>query len=457
MKKNNLLKTLLIIFGVFVILTWIIPSGTYNGSFVQDKVNPIGIFDLFKYPLYTFVTFIQYGMVILAIGIFYGILSKTGVYSKLCDDIVDKIKKKKLFLGITIFSISLLSSIIGSPLILFLFVPFIYDIVILLDYNKKTAFAVSIGSILIGSICSLCGSDIALAAKEIFEISLKKEILVKIILFIMITLLYINLVLSHSNESKEKVKPIFYDKERSKKSALPLKVLMIFTFVVSMLGIYSLKTFGFTFFTDIYNSLMNFDVNGFKLFGNLFKGMSEFGLWSNYDFTVFIIIISIVISWVYTINIKDVFEGIKEGIIKTYKPALYAMASCLIFAVIINNDSNIMETINNFILSKDFSITKTSLATISGSIFYNDYSWLLQGGFGNILVQNGANNYSIIIILSSGLHGLLMMLLPTSVLLTSGLIYTNLDYKEWLKYIWKFILIVFFVIIVISIILVKFL
>ena len=129
MKKNSLIKALLLLFAVVVLLTYIIPVGNYNLAYVKGNIEPIGIFDLFKYPVYSIAMFIQYGLVILAIGVFYGILSKTGVYNKLCDDIVNKYKKKnKLFLGITIFLMVLLSSIVGNPLALFIFVPFIYSI-----------------------------------------------------------------------------------------------------------------------------------------------------------------------------------------------------------------------------------------------------------------------------------------------------------------------------------------
>ena len=457
MKKNSLLKALLILFGVLVILTWIIPSGSYSGNFISGKIDPVGIFDLFKYPLYTFSTFIDYGIVILSIGIFYGILSKTEVYSKVCDDITDKIKKKKLFLGIIIFMLCSLSSLVGSPFVLFITVPFIYDLVVLLGYNKKTAFAVSIGSILVGSICSLCGNNIGLVNKAVFSISLKKEIFVKIILFLMVTFLYINLVLSHSNDKKDKADVIFYDKERTKKSTLPLKILMIFTFIVLVLGVYDFEAIGFKFFTNIHKSLMNFDVNGFKIFEGLFSGINGLGSWTNYDITIFIIIMSIIISWIYTISIKDICKGIKEGIIKTYKPALYAIISSLVFTITLSSQSNIMETINNSIITSDFSIMKTSLGTLASSIFSNDYNYIMNSGFGQALLLNGKNNYIIISIITGGLHSLSMLILPTSLILVPGLMYADLDYKEWLKYIWKFILIVFLVIIVISIILVKFL
>ena len=452
--KDNLLKTLLIFFGVFFVLSWIIPSGSYEMGYVEGKISPIGIFDLLKYPLYTLATFLQYGMVVLAVGIFYAILSKTGVYYDLCNNIASKIKNKKLFLGILTFVLVLLSSMLGQPLALFIFVPFIYNIIVLLGYDKKTGFAVAIGTILIGNICSLTGSGIALAANDLFNIGLTKDLLIKIIFFMMISLLYVNLVLSHSKEEKEEL--ILCEKVKTKKSSLPAKVLIIFTFVIVILGVFDLSIFNFTLFKDIHTSVMNFEVNGFYLFQNLFKGIEPLGSWTNYDLIEFLLLMSIIISWVYSLKFDEIIESTKEGITRTIKPALYIMIVSIIFCVILNSESNIMETINNAILKGDFSIIKTSLASISGGIFYNDYAWLLSSGYGKMLVLNDTNNYFLISLIGSSIHSLLMLVLPTSLLLAPGLSLTNIDYKEWLKYIWKFVLMILFVIIVISIIVFKF-
>ncbi len=349
--------------------------------------------------------------------------------------------------------IILLSSLLGLPLVLFVIVPFIYSLVTLLGYDKKSAFAVSVGSVLVGNICSLCGNILKIN-KEILSISLSQDLFARIVLFLMISLLFVNLVLTHLKE--EKTEPIFYEKSKSKKSVLPIIVLSIFTFVILILGVFDLTKFGFNLFTNIHNSVMNFDVNGFHLFKHLFSGISYLGTWDNYDVMEFLVIMSLIISWVYSLSFEEIFEGIKDGLKKTFKPAIVATISGVIFVVLLNTESNIMETINNFILGKDFSIINTSLATVSGSLFYNDYTWLMNSGFGDILSQFDSNKFMIITILTSGIHSLLMLLLPTSVILTTGLTYTSFDYKEWLKYIWKFILLIFFVLLVVSIILIKF-
>lgn len=460
MKKNNLLKVLGILCISMILLTWIIPASLYNGTVIKEGINPVGIFDIFKYPVYALATFIQYGILILAIGIFYGILSKTKSYSKLCDDIVKKVgNKKKLFLSIIIVLLSLLSSILGNNLFLFILVPFIYTLVILLGYNRKTGFAVSVGSLIVGNICSLYGSNIALISNNIFGLDINHDILIKIIFFLMVTALFVNIVIIKSRESiEEKIEIPFYKKEKSTKnikSTLPIKVLFIFTIVISLIGIIDFSVFGFTLFKDVYNSFMNFELNGFYLFANIFKGFTQFGIWDNYDLIIFIMIMSLVISWVYSLKLEEIKDGIIEGVKNTYKVSLIAIFANIIFTVLLNTTSNILITINNFILTNDFSIAKTSITTLISSIFYNDFSWINSSGIFNMYLVYDKVNYPLISLLINSIYGIMMMILPTSLLLTTGLIYTKLDYKEWLKYIWKYLLLILLALLIIVIVLVK--
>ena len=50
--KYGLLKVLGISFLVFAVLSWIIPSGSYNGStFTAGETDPVGLYGLFISPL----------------------------------------------------------------------------------------------------------------------------------------------------------------------------------------------------------------------------------------------------------------------------------------------------------------------------------------------------------------------------------------------------------------------
>ena len=98
MKKYDLLKVLGISLLITFFLSWFIPAGTFSsGSFVSSEAtNPLGLYDLFKIPVYVINRFVQYVLLFLAIGGFYGVLNKSGVYSKIVEDVVGKYKTKRI-------------------------------------------------------------------------------------------------------------------------------------------------------------------------------------------------------------------------------------------------------------------------------------------------------------------------------------------------------------------------
>ena len=56
--KRNLLKVIGISFFIFVILSWIIPVGTYtSGKLTTSGIDPVGLGDLFNKPISAIVTF----------------------------------------------------------------------------------------------------------------------------------------------------------------------------------------------------------------------------------------------------------------------------------------------------------------------------------------------------------------------------------------------------------------
>ena len=112
MKKNDLFKAIGICFLIFVLLSWVIPTGSYaTGEYVKANISAVGLIDLLYYPIVTFGTFIQYGVLFLVLGGFYGVMNKTGVYKKMVDAIVSKFEgKEKLFLILTISLLALVSA-----------------------------------------------------------------------------------------------------------------------------------------------------------------------------------------------------------------------------------------------------------------------------------------------------------------------------------------------------------
>ena len=102
MKKKNFLKAIAIVFLVYVVLTWIIPTGYFSsGEYVKDAITPVGLFDLVRYPLITLTSsvFVLSCLVILLTGSLYAVLNKTGAYQKFVEGIAKKFKSKGVVTG----------------------------------------------------------------------------------------------------------------------------------------------------------------------------------------------------------------------------------------------------------------------------------------------------------------------------------------------------------------------
>ena len=229
MKKNDLFKTIGICFLVFVVLSFIIPTGSFStGEYVKGDFSPVGLTDLFYYPVVTFGTFIQYGILFLVIGGFYGVMNETGVYSKLVKSLSKKFeKRKKLFLILTIIILALLSALTNLQLTLFLIVPLLVAVIMTLGYDKLTAFASTIGSVLVGSIGTLYGANNG-HINTALSLDVHNNVIAKIVLLLVLTFLLIMFVLKKSKMNKnEKVQiPLLNDTKQNKKSVLPLTIIL---------------------------------------------------------------------------------------------------------------------------------------------------------------------------------------------------------------------------------------
>lgn len=481
--KYGLLKVLGITFLVFAVLTWIIPAGSYTGAtFNEGETSPVGLYGLFLNPLYSFGIFVQYIVVFLAIGGLYGVLNKTGVYSKIIEGIASKFEKKKsLFLIITIVLFAALSSLIGSQMALFVFVPFAITILMTLGYDKITSLAATAGSILVGYIGSTYGT--AVMFKSFLGTDANNGIIYKAILFVIITALYVLFILKQNKcckkeefvtvekpkrgrkkkeeavalEKKEEVKKVIiplYENHEEKKSILPLIIVLALMTVIIFAGMFNwYYTFGIELFNNIYESIMSFEVSGVAIFSKIFGEIPQIGSFGNYDLTAILLITAVVIAWIYGSKINDFVDSFVKGAKEMLLPAIYVMFASIIFAVMVNSSSNISATISNFLFGivDKFNVWIVSFVGLVSSFFFNDFPYLLNGIYG-VLAKYESVVYPVISIILNATYGIAMLILPVSITLIAGLKYMNVSYKEWAKYIWKFLLCAFIIVILFALI-----
>lgn len=471
MKKYNLIKVLGITFFIAVLLTWIIPAGQFSeGTFHSEGIAPLGVLDLFRTPLITFANFIQYGMAFLAIGGLYGVMNKTGVYSIIVDKIVKKFKEKKQsFLIFTIILFTLLSSLVGINMLLFVLVPFFATVLLLLGYSKITSLVTTVGSMLVGELGATYSSSVNTPLRYFFNISVHNEIITRIIFLIIIATLFVMFVLHSAkkevtdDEKKGKLDiPLYKKNVKKDRTPLPLIIVCAFALLLLLIGMFDwVYSFDINVFREMHQSIMEVNINGFPIISNLIGSVNSLGNWSIYDLTLILIMLSLVLAWLYSLNLKDAIDSFIDGAKEMLPVALYATLVNILFSAIYFGQSggDIFTTISNFLLNitESLNMVTMSLVSIIGSFFYNDF---IQ--FSNVLssitstVYDNTLLYPKIVLILQFMHGLVMFVAPTSILLISGLAYFKISYKEWLQYIWKFLIKALLISIVVLIIMMLF-
>lgn len=474
--KNNLLKIMIVTFFVIVFLSWVIPVGEYqNGTFNLGSITPAGLFDLTLVPLTVFDLALPTIIFILVIGGFYGVLNKTGSYSKMIKILTDKLKGKELkFLVITTISFGLLSSLIGLNFIFFFIIPLISTILFILGFDKITIMLSTIVSVLVGMMGSIYGADISYYLNRYlgynsdftYNTSIFPD---KIILLILLLFLLVMFVLKRGRKNltnpkqKNEEIPLYEINKSDKKSWIPLLVIFICAFIFMIMGSFKWDdilgtTSNPTPFLDFYEKIMTVEINGFPIISSILGTIPAFGYWKLPFISVFILLVTILISIVYRLKWNDILDGFCNGLKSISKLVLYIIGANLVFSLLFKNGAtaNFATTIVDYLMSipENFSALMMSITTIISSFFYNDFSTLVGSLYTPTVILTGSTvelRFLASFIIQT-LYGLVMLIAPTSVLLITGLAYFDISYKEWFKNIWKLLLQLFIVVVLIIVI-----
>lgn len=448
-KDYSLVKILCIPVLLYLVLTWIIPAGSFSGGeFVKGDVIPLGLYGLFVSPVYSFAVFAQYIVLILCIGGFYGVLNKTGVYQKIINFFAGKDKTKFLIATVCIFA--LVTSILGETMLVFILLPFFISILLKLGYDKVSSIAATVGASLVGTIASISGN--MAIYKAYFSLEPKLFVLFNIIMLIIFTFLLCMLILSKnikSEDSKNKklevVKdiPLYEGVKDNKKSVVPLIIILVITLLLIILGSYNwYYSFGVEIFTNLHEKISSIELFGVSIFNRVLGNFSEIGYFSNYDLSAILLIFSILTAWIYNVSINDFIEGFKKGVKDMLLPGVYIILASIVFSQVVTSSANVGLTISNYILSSNFNIVTGVLTGIVGSFFYNDYLYFVNG-MASFVSLYDTNMILVMLNVFQSMFGIMMLVLPVSIALIGGLKYLNVSYKDWIKYIWKFLIQIF--------------
>lgn len=444
-KKYGLFKIIGIAFLLYVILTWIIPVGSFYGSeFQAGETNPVGLYGIFTSPIYGLAIFIQYLILILCVGGFYGVLNRTGSYQKIINFFEKKDRTK--FIVSTIIIFSLITSLLGETMMVFLLLPFFVTVLLKMGYSKITSILAIIGGSFIGTIASISGNFAIY--KNYFNLESNLFIVYNVILLAIFVFLLSMFIISKKEKKVKNENIPLYENIRNNKSCVPLIIILSFLLILLFLGLFNwYYAFNIDVFETLYEKLTTIELFGTQIIGKIFGVFSPIGSFSNYDMSAILIIFSIIIGWIYSIKFDDFIDSFKNGVKQIIVPGIYVVFASVIFSLVVTaSDGNISLTISNFILGKsnDFNIVTGVLTGTIGSFFYNDYLYLLNGLHDIISLYN-TNMLPFILSVFQSMFGIMMFVLPVSMILVGGLKYLDISYKDWIKYIWKFLVQIFII------------
>ena len=469
MKKHGLFKALLIILGLLVVISFFVPGR-------KGTVSYLGIGTVFLNSVQVFYYFFDTAVFLFVVGGFYGVLSRSDAYKKLLDTIVAKLKsnsKKFVFIVTIIFAI--VSSLTGFTLSLFIFVPFIMSIILLLGYDKLVAISSTIVAIVVGYIGGLfvtlrdpsSYSTSFVTFEEFVGADKFANTFPKLILLILGIGLLIYFINKHIKDIEDKkVKYELNEGNDLKISEVkgnykniklwPIVTILFIIFVLLVLGYVPWSSlFEITVFSDFHTWLTSLKIGDFEVFNSIITSISyAFGDWAqlgNYKIIcVVLLVFSLIIKFISKMKFDDMIDAFVEGMKKMLPVAVLTTLSLVVLVCAYNNGfvENLITSANNAMGS--LNIFMASVFNILGSLLYPDIYYTAYGVYSPLLsVITDESLYQVLALNFQTLNGLVMIIGPTSLILIAGLTYLDIPYTTWLKYIWRFILMLFILIFVV--------
>ncbi len=464
-EKYDLFKIIGIAVLFTVLLTWLIPASSYSsttGNMVLGEITRIGLNDFFTDVLLSVYYFAIVVTFLLLLGVLYQVLSKTSGYQNLVERFAKFLKGKELwFVLITTFVFALLASVSNEIYQLLIFVPFVITIVLKLKMDKITALATTFGGILIGLVGTTFSPMLSTDLNAYLSITYNTELITKIMLFVFTYGLFNFFSYMHVKKIlKSRVDEVSEDKfvlpEKTEKAKIwPVIVILSVLAVYTIVGYISWSD---AFSIDIFDSfntwLVGLSIREVPVISYFLGTSYAFGTWDLYTIQMFMLLATGILALMYHIKLDDLIKSFGEGAKKMLKPILVVL---LVYVVCIFTVMfPVMPTIVAWIMGAVKSVTTfggvllTSLSAIISSVFNVELRYSvssLMPYFANVFGNDTAN--PVIAIIFQSFYGFVQFFAPTSLMLMLGLSYLEIPYKEWFKYIWKFVVGLFVIILLI--------
>ena len=480
MKKNSLFKVILIVLGVLLAVSGALGILGYFVPALEGKFNIIPFGDVFVNFVQSFYYFFDILVYLLVLGAFYGVLNEVSAYKKLVENIVTKVKShSKLFLFIVTVLFVILTSFTGQIGIVLVFVPFVAAIILGLGYDKLVVISSTVISMLVGLMSSLFMTFrdpnnyygySATTVEGVLGLDMYSNLWPKLILLVLSTVLLIFFISRHiKNVQDKKVKYELNESNEVKVSEItedyttvrtwPMIVILAVILVLLVLGFVPWNTlFKIACFDKFNEWLVGLKIGEFAIFPSLVSGnITSFGNWASlgsYMCTVItLLVFTIIVKLIYRVNFNDVLANFVNGAKKMIPTILLVVLTYAILVCAYNYGfmSSIITWLNDIVGTN---VGTASIISGLGTLLHTDLYYTVAGVF--MTMMNNVTDeavYSTYALTFQTVYGLVSMIAPTSLLVIFAVKYFDIPYTSWVKYIWRFILMLFLLVLLVLLVL----
>lgn len=463
MKKQNIFKAILFTILAFVVLTWLIPTGTASGTeIISQGLQRVGLYDLVEYPLVSMEFFANAVLLILGVGAFYGVLSKSSSYAAGVNKLAKSLRgiEKVVLVGVTIL-FALLTSVCGFSTLAFMIIPFFVTLLIAVGYDRMTAFLATFGATLMANIGSIWNINVNGYINGYLSVTYDTNLIAKVALLVVPMVIYVFFVLKYAdsiNHKKNKkdsleTEDVFnLNVEKKKTNSTAVMVLLGLLLVVLVLAVTPWnEVFQIPFFVNLTEKVLGIELFGHEVFSYVLGNFPAFGEYVAEESLALLAIGAIVIALVSKMNFNDVVDGAVLGLKKmvpvaiTVSIAYSVLVLAIYYPIYPTIEGWLINLVPNFNVGAIFTV---SLNTIIGSVLNVDPLYIAQQAL-PMMATAYAENTELMALIVQSMYGLTSLVAPTSIMLVMGLVYLEIPYTTWIKTAWKTILEILVIVLVI--------
>ena len=480
MKKHSLFKILLILVGIILLVDGgFAILGNFFPAFENYSMIPFG--DVILNFVQSFYYFFDTVVFLLVLGAFYGVINEIPAYKKLVDNIAQGLKGHgKAFIVIITVVFAIISSVTGLTNVLLVFVPFIIAIILLMGYDKLVAISSTVVAMLVGTMGGLFITFrdpngyygyASTTIEGIAGIGLYDNIWAKLVLLVLSILLLVFFIIRHiNNVSDKKVKYELNESDEVVVSEVkgdyknirtwPILCVFGFIFVILVLGYVPWNyLFGIECFDKFNEWLLGISIGDFAILSNVLSGsITAFGNWASLgsymSIIITLIVFTLIFKFIYRVKFDEVINNFVSGS-KKMVSAVFLVVLAYSILVSCYNHELITKIITWISESKlGMNIGTVSLISGLGTLIHTDLYYTVSGVFMPIIsAVTDEAMISVYAVAFQSIYAIVSMIAPTSILLIIVLKYFGVPYTSWVKYIWRFVLMLVLLVILLLLIL----